>query len=146
MMQGLFFTGVKCLTCQEIYHKDCFSLQKDTTLLSDEEEQLQLEEKVKQQLRPEDVLDPDDGNSWSTKPQMDLDAQSYTDDQVCYIFCGSIMYLLTYFSAWGALGYVRMFVVEDFESKSTKRIYHFCMPVTTTASIQLFHPTFDPRQ
>ena len=37
MMQGLFFTGVKCKTCQEIYHRGCFSLQKDATLQSDEE-------------------------------------------------------------------------------------------------------------
>merc|ERR1719391_674871 len=38
MMQGLFFSGVQCKTCQKIYHKDCFSLQKDTTLESDEED------------------------------------------------------------------------------------------------------------
>ena len=38
MMQGLFFTGVECKTCNEIYHKECFSLKKDNTLESEEEE------------------------------------------------------------------------------------------------------------
>ena len=38
MMQGLFFTGVDCKTCNEIYHKGCFSLKKDNTLVSEEEE------------------------------------------------------------------------------------------------------------
>ena len=44
MMQGLFFTGIECKTCFQIFHKDCFSLQKDANLPFEEEEEEDIED------------------------------------------------------------------------------------------------------